>query len=94
MTKLEIKEVLYNNLGENEVEEIKSVLELPKHYDIDDTIQYIVDNSDDEDVLDPIQEILDDAGAYLDVYLDYEEILNDDCFTAEDYRDYVSTYIL
>lgn len=58
---------LYNNLGENEIEQIKDVLDLPEHYDTDDTIEYILDNFDE--VKNDIEDILNENDIYLNDYL-------------------------
>lgn len=58
---------LYNNLGENEIEQIKDVLDLPEHYDIDDVIEFILDNFDE--VKNDIEDILNENDIYLNDYL-------------------------
>lgn len=58
---------LYNNLGENEIEQIKEILDLSQNYDTDDTIEFILDNFDE--VKNDIEDILNENDIYLNDYL-------------------------
>lgn len=60
-------EVSLYNLEESEIEQIKEILDLPEHYDIDDVIEFILDNFDE--VKNDIEDILNENDIYLNDYL-------------------------